>query len=240
MTALVVEDDPRMRKALCEALSHWGFAPAGADCGLQGLQSWHALAPDIVLLDLGLPDMDGLDVLQQARMLGLATPVLLLTARVTVGDCILGLNLGADDYLAKPFDLGELHARVRALVRRGRGAASATGMAGAANAQRMPCERPGALGALSWTGADGGFQHAGQPLPLSPREAALLRALLERPHCAQPKDYLLQAVFPRGHVLDDALEVVAHRLRKKLRPCGVAVMTLRGLGYLIKADPPAP
>lgn len=222
MHALVVEDEPHQRSALCAALSGWGFVATAAANGAAALYSWRATRPDVVLLDLGLPDMDGLDVLQDARRQGLLEPVLLLTARVTLGDRVLGLNLGADDYLLKPCDFDELLARLRALLRRSpRGAALLP----------HPCE----LGALTWQHARSQFHVAGRPLPLTPRERALLGALVERPNHALRRDTLLRAVFPRGHVQEEALEVVAHRLRKKLAPCGVALVTLRGLGYLIKS-----
>lgn len=224
MQALVVEDEAQQRWALCDALSQWGFAPTAASSGGAALESWQAGRPDVVLLDLGLPDMDGLDVLQSARRQGLRTPVLLLTARVTLGDRILGLNLGADDYLLKPFDFEELRARLQALLRR-------------CGAPRASPAQPGRLGRLSWDAARSRFRCADHPLAFTPREHALLSALTEKPQQALPKDYLMRAVFPRGHVLEEALEVVAHRLRKKLAPCGVAIVTLRGLGYLIKAVP---
>jgi two-component system response regulator TctD len=224
MQALVVEDEAQQRKALCDALSQWGFDATAVAAGAPALHSWRVSRPDVVLLDLGLPDMDGLDVLQSARRQGLLAPVLLLTARVTLGDRILGLNLGADDYLLKPYDLDELKARLQALLRRG--------AAGAAALPAQACQ----VGALSWNPERSQFCFDGQPLALTPRELALLGALVERPNQAQPRDALLRAVFPRGHVLDEALEVVAHRLRRKLAPCGVTLVTLRGLGYLIKAS----
>lgn len=227
-TALVVEDERELQAALCAALQRWGFQPLAAGNAAQALQQWRAAEPGIVLLDLGLPDMDGLDVLHQARMLGLSTPVLVLTARVTPGDCILGLNFGADAYLAKPFDFDELQARVLALVRR------------AAPPQAMPPPTappaPTQLGGLHWSPDVRAFYCGGDRIALSSREAALLRALLERPQHARPREVLLQTVFPRGGVLDEALEVVAYRLRRKLARCGVVVVTLRGLGYLIKAQ----
>lgn len=226
MKALVVEDDASMRQALCNAVTAWGFTTTSAASGSHALASWQLLLPDALLLDLGLPDMDGLDVLQRGRALGLQTPVLLLTARATVGDCILGLNFGADDYLTKPFDMDELKARLHALVRRRRPPP---------HAARDGLQR---LGALRWKPAGAAFYHAQDPLQLSPREAALLRALLERPNCVQTKEALVHAVFPERDVLEDAVEVVAHRLRKKLLPCGVTLVTLRGLGYLIKAAEP--
>lgn len=223
MKALVVEDDSSVRAALCNAVTDWGFITTSAADGQHALHNWQQLQPDVMLLDLGLPDIDGLDVLQRGRALGLQTPVLALTARALPGDRILGLNFGADDYMTKPFDFGELHARLQALVRRCRPKPS-------------PCASAmQSLGALSWVPTGTAFYLGQERLPLSPREAALLRALVERPNRAQSKEALVSAVFPERDVLEDALEVVAHRLRKKLQPCGVAVVTLRGLGYLIKA-----
>jgi two-component system response regulator TctD len=222
MQALVVEDEARQRGALCDALAQWGFDIASASDGAGALLHWRAMQPDIVLLDLGLPDRDGLDVLQDARREGLDTPVLLLTARGTLADRVLGLNLGADDYLIKPCDFSELRARLQALLRRATPHLELT----------PPASR---LGALSWDTAATRFRFRDEELDLSPRERALLGALVARPQQAQTRESLATAVFPRGHVTDGALEVVAHRLRRKIAPCGVALVTLRGLGYLIKA-----
>lgn len=223
MKALVVEDDNTIRAALCRAITDWGYTTTSVGNGEHALRNWQQLLPDVMLLDLGLPDMDGLEVLQRGRALGLQTPVLALTARALLGDRILGLNFGADDYMTKPFDFGELEARLQALVRRRRPAP-------VLNNTEMQ-----SLGALSWRRAGAAFYRGQEPLSLSPREAALLRALVERPNRAQSKEALVQAVFPERDVLEDAVEVVAHRLRKKLQPCGVTLVTLRGLGYLIKA-----
>jgi two-component system, OmpR family, response regulator TctD len=222
MKVLVVEDDAQMHKSLCRALARWGFATCSAVDGRQALAMWQQEAPSVVLLDLSLPGMDGLDVLQQGRALGLATPVLLLTARGTVGDRILGLNFGADDYLPKPFDLDELEAKLRALLRRVQSSPPASQ------------DRPRTLGQLAWEPSGNAFYRGDEPLALSPREAALLRALVERPNYAHTKEFLNEVVFG-DDVQQDAVEVVAHRLRKKLAPCGVAIVTLRGVGYLIKA-----
>jgi two-component system response regulator TctD len=224
MNALVVEDDAQMHKSLCQALARWGFATCSATDGPQALAQWQQLQPSVVLLDLSLPGMDGLDVLQKGRALGLSTPVLLLTARGTVGDRILGLNFGADDYLPKPFELDELEARLRALLRRVQSSPPAS------------LDRPRTLGQLVWEPAGAAFYCGTDPLALTPREAALLRALVERPNYAHTKEYLNEVVFGQEEVQQDAVEVVAHRLRKKLAPCGVAIVTLRGVGYLIKAE----
>ncbi|HYP69331.1 MAG TPA: response regulator, partial [Variovorax sp.] len=118
MKLLLVEDDPTMQATLQRTLGRRMIDVRVCGDGAQALEQWRTLQPDVVALDLSLPNLDGLQVLSQARAAGLTTPVLLLTARGTVGDRILGLNAGADDYLPKPFDLDELEARIRALRRR--------------------------------------------------------------------------------------------------------------------------
>ena len=151
--------------------------------------------------------------------------MLILTARGTVGDRVLGLNAGADDYLAKPFDLDELEARLRALHRRRPGISdeSSTGA-------------PGAAG-LRYDKASGAIYDQGQVLDLTPRELALLKALLARPGHAVSKERLFELVFPgEVDVQFEAVEVVAYRLRKKLAATGATLVTLRGLGYLLKVD----
>jgi two-component system, OmpR family, response regulator TctD len=177
----------------------------------------------VLVLDLSLPGLDGLDVLQAGRAAGLATPVLLLTARGTVGDRVLGLNAGADDYLPKPFDLDELEARVRALARRR-----------AAPAGESP--QDAMLGTLRLDRASGAAYDGARVLELTPRELALLQALMARPGQAVTKERLFGLVFPgERDVQYEAIEVVVYRLRKKLAGTGTTLMTLRGLGYLIKA-----
>jgi two-component system response regulator TctD len=173
------------------------------------------------MLDLTLPGMDGLLVLQEARRSGLRTPVLILTARGTVGDRVIGLNTGADDYLSKPFDLDELEARLRALHRR------------APAGRALP---DAGVGGLSWDRESGAIHWRGEILELAPRESALLQGLLSRPGHAVPKERLFELVFPgETEVQYEAIEVVAYRLRKKLGHTGVKLVTLRGLGYLLKA-----
>ncbi|MBQ0942425.1 response regulator transcription factor [Ideonella sp. 4Y16] len=221
---LLIEDDEAMRATLQRTLERRGYQVATCGDGGQALARWQALRPDLVLLDLSLPGQDGLEVLAQARQAGLATPVLILTARGTVGDRIIGLNTGADDYLPKPFDLDELEARMRALVRRRPEATTATMVAGPRFAGLQVDADSGAV----W------FNDA--PLELAPREAAMLRTLLQRPGQAVAKERLFEAVFPGElEVQLEAVEVVAYRLRKRLAPTGVTLVTLRGLGYLLRA-----
>lgn len=227
MQLLLVEDDPTMRTTLARALGRRGMAVQALDDGRAALAEWRARPPDAVVLDLSLPGLDGLQVLQQARAGGLRTPVLLLTARGTVGDRVLGLNAGADDYLPKPFDLDELEARLRALVRR------------SADAPPQDKSGPGAhaLGAISYEKESGAVCLNGTPMELSPRELALLRTLLAHPGHAVAKERLFEQVFPgQPDVHYEAIEVVVYRVRKKLAGTGVALMTLRGLGYLLKRE----
>jgi two-component system response regulator TctD len=166
--------------------------------------------------------MDGLEVLGAARHAGLTTPVLILTARGTVGDRVIGLNTGADDYLAKPFDLDELEARLRALHRR-------------RIAPGAPL--PAVMGTLRLDRESGAVYHGNEVLELTPRELALLQALLAKPGHAVTKERLFELVFPgEADVQYEAVEVVVYRLRKKLAGTGTALMTLRGLGYLLKAQ----
>jgi two-component system response regulator TctD len=221
MKLLLVEDNPSMQTALKRTLQNRGMAVELCGDGAQALERWRSEPPDVVLLDLTLPGMDGLLVLERARASGLGTPVLILTARGTVGDRVIGLNAGADDYLAKPFDLDELEARLRALHRR-HAPARASADAG--------------IGGLHWDRASGAIHWRDEILELAPRESALLQALLARPGHAVPKERLFELVFPgESEVQYEAIEVVVYRLRKKLAPTGVKLVTLRGLGYLLKA-----
>jgi two-component system response regulator TctD len=220
MKLLLIEDNPAMQTTLQRSFERRGITVVPCTDGVRALDRWRASVPDVVLLDLSLPGLDGLQVLTLARAEGLRTPVLILTARGTVGDRILGLNTGADDYLPKPFDLDELEARIRALARRGDSAASVSA--------------PSFAG-MSVDAASGAVCLNGEPMELAPREAAMLRALLVRPGQAVAKERLVESVFPGEDVQPDAIEVVAYRLRKRLGPTGVQLVTLRGLGYLLKA-----
>jgi two-component system response regulator TctD len=226
MKLLLIEDNPGMQATLQRSFERRGIRVTLCGDGLRALDRWRAVVPDVVLLDLSLPGRDGLQVLADARAEGLATPVIILTARGTVGDRILGLNTGADDYLPKPFDLDELEARVRALARRGSSTAGAEARG----------EAPAFCG-LRVDADSGAVVHQGRPLELAPREAALLRGLLTRPGQAVAKDRLFALVFAgEADVQPDAIEVVAYRLRKKLAGTQAKLVTLRGLGYLLKAE----
>lgn len=225
MKLLIIEDDLAMQTALQRALGSRAITVAVCGDGLLALPLWKQLQPDVVLLDLTLPHLDGLEVLSQARQQGLQTPVLILTARSTVGDRVIGLNTGADDYLAKPFDLDELEARLRALHRR--------------NAATLVEPTPDIIraGQLRHNQNSGAVYCKDAVIDLTPRELALLVPLMSKVGHAISKEQLFKLVFPNAtEVQYEAIEVVVYRLRKKLAGTGVNLMTLRGLGYLLKEE----
>ena len=225
MRLLLIEDDPALALTLKRSLERKMMQVQLCDNGSQAVAVWQAMQPDVVALDLSLPGLDGLQVLKIARQAGLLAPVLILTARGTVGDKILGLNAGADDYLPKPFDLDELEARVRALNRRH------------SNALASNENQTSALGALRLDRDNRALYLQGAVMDLSPREFALMAALMKNPGQAVAKERLLDLVFPdQTNVQLEAIEVVVYRLRKKLVNAGVTLVTLRGLGYLLKAE----
>ena len=221
MRILVVEDDPDLSKALFRALEKRGFSVTPCVDGVKAFQIARQNVHDIIILDLNIPGEDGLHLLQRLRNHGLATPVLILTARSSIGDKIAGLNAGGDDYLSKPFDLDELEARLRALSRRIRG-----------HEERELC-----CGKLRFERESGAFYVGEQPLILSPREHAMLEALIAKPGHAVTKERLFRIVFSdEEQVHFEAIDVVAHRLRKKLPGTDTRLMTLRGLGYLLREE----
>lgn len=219
---LLVEDTPDIAVWLATALRQAGLEVSHAADGhaaLQALEPGHGL--DLVLLDLQLPGMDGLSVLEALRQRGDDVPVLVLTARASVPDRVLGLQLGADDYLTKPFDLAELEARIQALLRRpGR--------------MRSPVLR---MGALEMSSDSAAVLWQGQALALTPREVSALQALLMSPQRPVSKDHLHTHVFGHEAAELEAVEVLIHRLRKKLETLtgagGVRIATFRGMGYML-------
>lgn len=224
MKLLLVEDDADMSRALSRALGRRGFVVTPCFDGAEALRLARERAHDALVLDLTLPVIDGLHVLQRLRAEGDTTLVMVLTARGSVGDRIAGLNAGADDYLPKPFDLDELVARINAMWRRRKHEHDTV----------MNC------GALSYDTNAGAPYLNGEPLDLTPRENALLRAMIRTPGHAVAREQLNRLVFPGDEPLHgDAIDVVVHRLRKKLAPAGVEVLTLRGVGYLLRDKSPA-
>ena len=232
MRLLLVEDDPYLQENLVRSLSRRGLQVTSASTSAQAVSVWQSLRPDVVLLDLTLPDGDGLNVVSQVRQMGFTTPVLVLTARATVGDRVLGLNSGADDYMAKPFDLDELEARLNALYRRTK-TASVSSQADTGQARNGLQTLQ--LGAVSLDTLNGVAYLHQQAMELTPREVAMLQALMAHAGQAVSKERLFSAVFPDElDVQFEAIEVVAYRLRKKLTDTGISLVTLRGLGYLLK------
>lgn len=222
MRILLVEDHAELSRWISKALQD---ARLTVECAMNGADAdalLHTQEYALVILDLTLPKMDGLDVLKRLRARGSKTPVLVLTARGGLNDRVQGLNLGADDYLPKPFELAELEARVKALLRRSRGNDAVT----------LSC------GALSFDTVSRMFSYGGAPLALTPREHAVLEVLLARAGRAVSKEKLFGDVFALDDSANlDAIEIYVHRLRKKLefaRPGRVAITTLRGLGYLLE------
>ncbi|WKV50350.1 MULTISPECIES: transcriptional regulator TctD [Dickeya] len=218
MRLLLVEDHPELAHWLEKALSEAGFA---VDLVGDGVAADHLLQQEtyaLVVLDVSLPRMDGLALLARLRKRGQNLPVLLLTARASVADRVRGLNLGADDYLTKPFELAELEARLRALLRRSQG-------------QIQDVQR---LGDLSWHD-EGYFLLQEKPLALTPREQAVLHTLMQRRGRPVSRQYLYDQVFTlTDDASPDSLDLYVHRIRKKLAGSDVMIVTLRGLGYSLE------
>ena len=218
MRILLAEDDPVIADGICRALRRGGCA---VDHVADGMEADTALASqvfDLLILDLGLPRMNGIDVLKRLRARKSAQPVLILTAQDGVDDRVRGLDAGADDYLTKPFALPELEARVRALTRRGTG--------------QPRCIE---IGQLSYDQADRVVKIGGQLVDLSAREIGLLEIFLLRVGRLVSKDQLVDHLCGWGEeVSNNAIEVYVHRLRKKLEHSGVQIVTVRGLGYCLE------
>jgi two-component system OmpR family response regulator len=219
MRILVAEDDAVLADAVQRLLRQSGHAVDWVQNGAQAEDAVQVGQFDLLILDLGLPKKSGLEVLKRLRARDSRLPVLILTASDGVSDRVRGLDAGADDYLAKPFDIAELEARVRALARRG--------MAGSATLLRH--------GALDYDQVGRVARLNGTPLELSARELNLLEILLRRSGRMLSKDQLVSHLCEWGEeVSPNAIEVYVHRLRKKLEPGGVRIVTVRGLGYSLE------
>ncbi len=216
MRILLVEDDPQLGDGLTVGLRQTGFAVDWLRDGHSANLALQSETFDLVILDLGLPKLSGMDVLHQARQRGQAMPILILTARDATGDKVLGLDAGADDYLVKPIDIDELSARARALIRRSAGRAAPLLTHG--ELALDPAARRVTL--------------AGQNVELSTREFSLLQMLLESAGRVLTRSQLEQSLYGwRDEPDSNALEVHIHHLRKKLG--SELIRTLRGVGYTI-------
>ena len=216
MRILLVEDDLSLGEGIRTALRRGAFAVDWVQDGASGLLALRGGGFDLVVLDLGLPRMDGIEVIRQLRATGDPVPVLVLSARERPADRTLGLDVGADDYLGKPFDTAELLARVRALIRRSAGRANPTLESG-------PLRLDPATLTASWKG---------RPLDLTRREFALLRVLMEQRGRPMARDAIQRHLYGwDADVASNAVDVHVHQLRRKLEP-GI-IRTVRGLGYAL-------
>lgn len=214
MRILLVEDDESLASGLRLALQRAHYVVEHVGDGAKAISALDGGGFDLVILDLGLPVLDGTEVLKAARARGATLPVLILSARDSVRDRVLGLDLGADDYLVKPFDLDELLARIRVLERRRNG---------------LPVNRLQS-GGLSLDLANLSVQWRGSPVDLPPREFMLLKRLIENPDKVFSRSQLEESLYGWGDgVESNAIDVYVHHLRKKISP--EVIRTIRGVGY---------
>jgi DNA-binding response OmpR family regulator len=217
MRVLLAEDDATLQLGLVQVLTDAGHQAIVAGDGVRADMLLATEPFDLVVLDLGLPQMDGMVVLERLRRRHQTLPVLILSARDRTEDRVRGLDCGADDYMAKPFELSEFEARVRALLRRGQGAIAR-------------------LGRLEWfwDRREAAIEEA--PLALSRQEISVLEALVQSPGRIVAKEVLAHRLGEDGEVAGDNLvEVYIHRLRRKLADADVEIRTVRGLGYRLQA-----
>lgn len=220
MRILLIEDEHALGTWLARALERAGIFVEWVDSARMGLAALGRGTHDAIVLDLGLPDRDGQDLLADIRRRDRRIPTLVLTARDALAEKVRAFHGGADDFLAKPFQLEELEARLHALVRR----------AHAAEAPGLTC------GPLAYDLASKRFSLGGEALPLSPREFAVLLVLLQ--HAGEPmskQQVLERVVSDDSDIHPEAVEVIVHRLRKRLEGAGVRIATYRGLGYALEA-----
>jgi len=218
MRILIAEDDPVLADGLTRSLRSGEYA---VDCVTDGMAADHALSTqsyDLVILDLGLPRVDGYEVLKRLRRRSPTPPVLILTARDALPDRVRGLDLGADDYMTKPFELPEREARVRALIRRGMAGGNALFLNG-----KLSLDTTGRRVTVD-----------GEPLDLSARELGVLEVLMMRAGRVVSKDQLAEKLYGWDEeISENAIEVYIHRVRAKLKPYDITIINRRGLGYTL-------
>jgi len=214
---LLIEDDEALGEGIHQALAREGYTVDWLNDGSSALHALLSETFDVVVLDLGLPRMGGLEVLRRLRDSGATVPVLILTARDATEDRIAGLDAGADDYLIKPFDLAELKARLRALLRRSAGRA------------RVLIEHAG----ICLDPSTQQVSYHNQPVSLTPKEYQLLHELLSPPGRVMTRDQLIQLLYGWNEEAEsNTLEVHIHHLRKKFS--SELIRTVRGVGYLVE------
>jgi two-component system, OmpR family, response regulator len=219
MNLLLIEDDAVLADGLIHTLTNSGYTVSCAMTGSYAESLLKTQSFDLVILDLGLPDIDGLELLRRLRRLKIPLPILILTARDGLHDRIIGIEQGADDYMTKPFELRELEVRINALIRRCYG--------GFTNEL--------VIGRLVLDTTNHQVLVEGEPLLLSAREFGVLEILLLKAGKVVTKDYIAQRLVTDGDSLtDNAIEIYVHRLRKQIEPYGALIRTIRGLGYLLE------
>ena len=224
MRLLLVEDDVMVASGIKLGLCDAGYTVDWVGSAERAEQAIAAESFDLAIVDIGLPGVDGLELTRRLRTGGLTMPVLILTARDALQDRVQGLDLGADDYMLKPFELPELLARLRALLRRSQAATSAVL----------------AFGALEMDTALRRVQLGGKPMELGPREWTVLEYLLMQAPKPAAKDKLLAALTGWDkEITPNAIEVYVSRLRSKLEPAGVLLRSIRGFGYRLELAEPA-
>lgn len=223
MRLLLVEDDVMVASGMKLGLTDAGYTVDWVGSGERAEQALERDSFDLAIVDIGLPGLNGLELTQRLRGRGLTMPVLILTARDALHDRVQGLDLGADDYMLKPFELPELLARLRALLRRSQAATSAVL----------------GLGPLEMDTAQRRVSLSGQPMELGPREWTVLEYLLLQAPKPAAKDKLLAALTGWDkEITPNAIEVYVSRLRAKLEPAGVALRSIRGFGYRLELMAP--
>lgn len=219
MRVLLAEDDEYLLSALTHALKHKDYTVDGVRSGSEANAALMTAPYDLVLLDLGLPGMDGTEVLSELRKRGEDMPVIVITARDGVEDRIHGLDIGANDYMVKPFDFRELEARMRAVLRKSHWR------------NRLELE----FGSLKLNTNSGRVVSNDQELDLTPKESSVLQALMSKAGQVVSKRHLIEQVSDfKDESSENAVEIVIHRVRKKLEATDVSINTVRGFGYVLE------
>ena len=223
MRVLLVEDNAKLAAGMAEVLARNGFLVDIVGHGEDADAALASTAFDLLILDLSLPDMDGLEVLRRLRSRRVGVPVLVVTARGDLDDRVRGLDLGADDYLTKPFEIEELEARMRALIRRSAGQAQSTI----------------AFAGLTFDVGANTLMRDGAPIEISPRELAVFRLMALSKSTVIAKSQIAESLSTfDSDVSENAVEQTVSRLRKRLAGHGISIRTARGMGYFMIADAP--
>lgn len=227
MKLLLADDEEELSRALCAILKHAGYTVDAVDNGKDALEYARVGAYDGMILDIMMPQMDGMTVLQKLRAEGVTSPALFLTAKSEIDDRIRGLDLGADDYLIKPFDMGELLARVRAMLRRRQNFAPGELSCGSVSLDRASCELR---------------REGHEPVWLSAREFQMMEMLMESPGRIISVDTFMDRIWADGSADSDIVWVYISNLRKKLRSidADIEIRSTRGIGYSVQTINPIP